>query len=160
MAALVRGEDLPVREVQDVPYVVLAVGGEDTKCPICHLVFMTPYQLREHMDVHRGGAIPLWQLFQVCWLATAVLKAHQKGCSQGSKFICEGVWLGVGYKARIETTYKGSLMVLNSLQPDEVFICPFCAKQFGVKKSMREHITTCSQNPAKKGPFFCHRGGV
>ena len=48
MAALVRGEDLlasqpGAREVQDVPYVVLAVGGEDTKCPICHLVFMTPY---------------------------------------------------------------------------------------------------------------------
>ena len=48
MAALVRGEDLlasqpGAREVQDVPYVVLVVGGEDTKCPICHLVFKTPY---------------------------------------------------------------------------------------------------------------------
>ena len=48
MAALVRGEDLPAsqpgaREVQNVPYVVPTVGGEDTKCPICHLVFMTPY---------------------------------------------------------------------------------------------------------------------
>ena len=48
MAALVRGED-PLasqpgaREVQDVPYMVPVVGGEDTKCPICHLVFMTPY---------------------------------------------------------------------------------------------------------------------
>ena len=64
MAALVRGEDLPAsqpgaREVQDVPYVVPVVGGEGTKYPICHLVFITPYQLREHMDVHRGGAIPL-----------------------------------------------------------------------------------------------------
>ena len=39
--------------------------------------------------------------------------------------------------------------------PDEVFICPHCAKQYRVKKSMREHATTCSQNPAKKGPFFC-----
>ena len=58
MAALVRGEDLLAREVQDVPYVVPVVGGEDTKCPICHLVFMTPYQLREHMDVHRGGKFP------------------------------------------------------------------------------------------------------
>ena len=51
MAALVRDEELlasqpGAREVQDVPYVVPAVGGEDTKCPICHLVFMTPYQLR------------------------------------------------------------------------------------------------------------------
>ena len=39
--------------------------------------------------------------------------------------------------------------------PDEVFICPHCAKQYRVKKSMKEHATTCSQNPAKKGPFFC-----
>ena len=48
MAALVRGEDLPapqpgVREVQDMPYAVPAVGREDTRCPICHLVFKTPY---------------------------------------------------------------------------------------------------------------------
>ena len=48
IAALVRGEDLPAsqpgaREVQDLPYLVLAVGREDTKCPICHLVFKTPY---------------------------------------------------------------------------------------------------------------------
>ena len=35
--------------------------------------------------------------------------------------------------------------------PDEVFICPHCAKQYRVKKSMREHATTCSQNLAKKG---------
>ena len=63
MAALVRGEDLPAsqpgaREVQDVPYVVLAVGREDTKYPICHLVFKTPCQLRKHMDVHRGEQFP------------------------------------------------------------------------------------------------------
>ena len=75
MAALVRGEDLPAsqpgaREVQDVPYVVPAVGGEDTKCPICHLVFMTPYQLREHMDVHRGSNSPV-AIVQSCWPATA-----------------------------------------------------------------------------------------
>ena len=60
MAVLVRDEDLPAsqpgpREVQDVPYVVLVVVREDTKCPICHLVFKTPYQLRKHMDVHRGS---------------------------------------------------------------------------------------------------------
>ena len=48
MAALVRGEHLPAsqpgaRQVQDVPYVMPVVGREDTKCPICHLVFKTPY---------------------------------------------------------------------------------------------------------------------
>ena len=42
MAALVRGEDLlasqpGAREVQDVPYVVLAVGGEDTT--VSHMSF-------------------------------------------------------------------------------------------------------------------------
>ena len=88
MAALVRGEDLPAREVQDVPYVVLAVGGEDTRCPICHLVFMTPYRLRHHMDVHRGEQFPCSNCSKL--LASChMLKAHQKGCIQGSKFIGE-----------------------------------------------------------------------
>ena len=63
MAALVRSEDLPAlqpgaREVQDVPYVVPAVGREDTKCPVCHLVFKAPYWLRKHMDVCRGEQFP------------------------------------------------------------------------------------------------------
>ena len=95
MAALVRGEDLPAshgtREVQDVPYVVLAVGGEDTKCPICHLVFKTPYQLREHMDVHSGEQFPCGNCSKLL-ASHRMLKAHQKGCIQGSKFTCEGVW--------------------------------------------------------------------
>ena len=70
MAALVRGEDLLAREVQDVPYVVPVVGGEDTKCPICHLVFMTSYRLREHMDVHRGSNSPV-AIVQSCWPTAA-----------------------------------------------------------------------------------------
>ena len=94
MAALVRGEDLPAsqpgaREVQDVPYVVPVVGGEDTKCPICHLVFMTPYRLREHMDVHRGEQFPCGNCSKLL-ASHCMLKAHQKGCIQGSKFTCEG----------------------------------------------------------------------
>ena len=69
MAALVRGEDLPAsqpgaREVQDVPYVVAVVGGEDTKCPICHLVFKTPLPIGGAYGCPQGGAIPLWQLFK------------------------------------------------------------------------------------------------
>ena len=49
LAALVRGEDLSApqpgaREVEDVLYVVLAVGREDTRCPVCHLVFKAAYQ--------------------------------------------------------------------------------------------------------------------
>ena len=154
MAALVRGEDLPAREVQDVPYVVPAVGGEDTKCPICHLVFMTPYRLREHMDVHRGEQFPCGNCSKLL-ASCRMLKAHQKSCIQGSKFICEECGQEYatkqGLRQHIRVTHGPGQPA-----PDEVFICPFCAKQFGVKKSMREHITTCSQNPAKKGPFFCH----
>ena len=83
MAALVRGENLlasqpGAREVQDVPYVVPVVGGEDTKCPICHLVFMTPYQLREHMDVHRGEQFPSGNCSKLL-ASHHMLKAHQKG---------------------------------------------------------------------------------
>ena len=157
MAALVRGEDLPAREVQDVPYVVPAVGGEDTKCPICHLVFMTPYQLREHMDVHRGEQFPCGNCSKLL-ASHRMLKAHQKGCIQGSKFICEEC----GWEYATKQGLRQHIRVTHGPEqpaPDEVFICPFCAKRFGVKKSMREHITTCSQNPAKKGPFFCHVEG-
>ena len=131
MAALVRGEDLPAsqpgaREVQDVPYVVLAVGGEDTKCPICHLVFMTPYQLRQHMDVHTGEQFPCGNCSKLL-ASHCMLKAHQKGCIQGSKFICEGCGREYvtkqGLRQHTRVTHGSEQPV-----PDEVFICPFCAK--------------------------------
>ena len=162
MAALVWGEDLPAsqpgaREVQDVPYVVPAVGGEDTKCPICHLVFKTPYRLREHMDGHRGEQFPCGNCSKLL-ASHCMLKAHQKGCIQGSKFTCEGCdheyVTKQGLRQHTRVTHGPEQPA-----PDEVFVCPFCAKWFGVKKSMREHVTTCSQNTAKKGPFFCHVEG-
>ena len=75
MAALVRGEDLPApqpgaREVKNMPYVVPTVGREDTRCPVCHLVFKTLYWLRKHMDVHRGSNSPV-TIAQSCWPPTA-----------------------------------------------------------------------------------------
>ena len=158
MAALVRGEDLPAsqpgaREVQDVPYVVPVVGREDTKCPICHLVFKTPYQLRKHMDVHRGEQFPCGNCSKLL-ASCCMLRDHQKGCIQGSKFTCEEC----GWEYVMKQGLRQHTRVTHGPEqpaPDEVFICPYCAKWFGVKKSMREHATTCSQNPAKKGPFFC-----
>ena len=85
MAALVRGEDVPqpgTREVQDVPYVVLVVGREDTKCPICHLVFKTPYQLGKHMGVHKGEQFPCGNCSKLL-ASHSMLRDHQKGCIQG-----------------------------------------------------------------------------
>ena len=87
-----------------------------------------------------------------------MLKAHQKGCIQGSKLICEECGQEYATKQGLRQHTRVTHGPEQSA-PDEVFICPFCAKQFGVKKSMREHITTCSQNPAKEGPFFCHVEG-
>ena len=93
MAALVRGEDLPApqhgaREVQHVPYIVSAVGKEDTKCPICHLVFKTPYWLGKHMDVHKGEQFPCDNCSKLL-ASDHILRDDQKGCIQGSKFTCE-----------------------------------------------------------------------
>ena len=63
MAALIWGEELPApqpeaRDVPEVPYVVSAVGRDDTKCPVCHLSFKMGYHLRKHMDVHRAEQFP------------------------------------------------------------------------------------------------------
>ena len=57
VAALIQGEELPAggvdaRDTPEVPYQVPTVSREDTRCPICHLSFKTPYCLRKHMDVH------------------------------------------------------------------------------------------------------------
>ena len=70
MAALVRGEDLPAsqpgaREVQDVPYVVPVVGGEDTKCPHMSFGVQDTLLIEGAYGCPQGGAIPLWQLFKV-----------------------------------------------------------------------------------------------
>ena len=158
VAALVRCEALPApqpwgREVQDVPYVVPVVGREDTRCPICHLVFQTPYQLRKHMDVHKGEQFPCDNCSKLL-ASHHMLRDHQKGCIQGSKFTCEEC----GWEYTTKQGLRQHARVTHGPDqpaPDEVFICPHCAKQYKVKKSMREHATTCSQNPAKKGPFFC-----
>ena len=109
------------------------------------------------MDVHRGEQFPCSNCSKLL-ASHRMLKVHQKGCIQGSKFICEGC----GREYATKQGLRQHTRVTHGPEqpaPDEVFICPFCAKQFGVKKSMREHITTCSQNPAKKGPFFCHVEG-
>ena len=113
--------------------------------------------IEEAYGCPQGGAIPLWQLFKAVG-SHCMLRDHQKGCIQGSKFTCEEC----GQEYVTKQGLRQHTRVSHSPEqpmPDEVFICPYCAKWFGVKKSMREHATTCSQNPAKKGPFFCRVEG-
>ena len=86
-----------------------------------------------------------------------MLKAHQKVCVQGSKFICEGCGHEYATKQGLRQ-HTRLLMVLNSLHLMRSLSVLFVQSNLG-QKSMREHITTCSQNPTKKGPFFCHVEG-
>ena len=162
MAALIWGEELPApqpgaRDVPEVPYAMPAVGRDDTKCPVCHLSFKMGYHLRKHMDVHWGEQFPCGscnKLLASCWM----LREHEKGCTQGSRYSCDQCDKDYATKQGLRQHTRA---VHGPDRPalDEVFLCPHCAKAFKVKKSMREHVTTCSQNPARKGPFFCQVEG-
>ena len=44
-------------------------------------------------------------------------------------------------------------------QLGQSFPCPHCGKTYLVKKSMREHVGTCVQNPSRKGPYYCRVEG-
>ena len=85
-----------------------------------------------------GGAIPLWQLFKVVGQPPHV-KAHQKGCIQGSKFTCEGC----GHEYVTKQGLRQHTRVTHGPEqpaPDEVFVCPFCAKWFwGQEVNERAH---------------------
>ena len=43
----------------------------------------------------------------------------------------------------------------DSVVPEGGFICPFCSKSFRVRKTWSEHKPYCSENPDRKGPYFC-----
>ena len=50
-------------------------------------------------------------------------------------------------------------MVLMQLFPRVGFVFPFCGKAFLVKKTWREHKPYCSDNPDRKGPYYCRVAG-
>ena len=114
--------------------------------------------IEETYGCPQGGAIPCGNCSKLL-ASHHMLRDHQKGCIQESKFTCEECgWEYVtkqGLRQHTRVTHGPEQPV-----PDEVFICPYCAKQFGIKKSMREHATTCSQNPAKKGLSSARWRGV
>ena len=157
------GEDLPApqpgaREVQDMPYVVLAVGREDTRCPICHLVFKTPYWLRKHMDVHRGGAIPLWQLLKAAGQLPHVKRSPER-LHPGVQVHLWGVWSGICDETGVETACKSHSWSLISLHPMRFSSVHIVLSSTRSRNPWESTATTCSQNPAKKGPFFCRVEG-
>ena len=97
MAALVRGEGHPSPSAQGqrgsehALCGASAVGREDTKCPVCHLVFKTPYWLRKHMGVHRGGSNSPVTIAQSYWPATTCYEITGKAASRGPSSLVRSV---------------------------------------------------------------------
>ena len=145
------------RDTPEVPYHVPAIGREDTQCPICHLSFKTPYHLRQHMDVHRGEQFPCGNCDKML-VMRHMLRDHEKGCVGGTKYQCSQCNKEYSTKQGCHQHERAKHRP-DAPAPDEVFVCPHSGKQYNIKKSMQEHVTTCSKNPNRKGPFHCQVEG-
>ena len=83
-----------------------------------------------------------------------MLRDHEKGCVGGTKYQCSQC--DKEYSTRQGChQHERAKHRLDAPARDEVFVCPHCGKQYGIKKSMQEHATTCSENPNRKGHFYC-----
>ena len=137
VAALIRGEELPaggagVRGTLEVSYQVPTIGREDTRCPICHLSFKTPYHLRWHMDVHQGEQFPCRNCDKML-VMRCMLRDHEKGCISGTKYQfsqCNKEYSTKQGRCQHERAKHGP----DAPAPDELFVCPHCGKQFNIKK--------------------------
>ena len=87
-----------------------------------------------------------------------MLRDHEKGCVGSTKYQCSQYDKEYSTKQghhQHERAKHGP----DAPARDEVFVCPHYSKQYGIKKSMQEHATTCSENPNRKGPFYCRVQG-
>ena len=140
-----------------MPYNILVVGHEELKCPVCHQQFRTNHRLGRHMDVHKGMGYPCSRCHKPL-SSRKMLRQHEASCKEGRRFTCGTC--GKDYaSAQIvkahEKFHHGAAHPQPHPQPGQSFPCPHCAKVYQVKKSMREHVSTCFQNPSCKGPYFC-----
>ena len=140
-----------------VPYTVPDVGHEDRKCPVCHQQFKTNYRLRRHMDIHKGSGHPCSSCHKSL-LSHKMLGQNKATCKQGRKHICtlcNKEYSSAKFLKTHEKVHHGATQP----QPGQSFPCPHCGKAYLVKKSMREHVGTCAQNPSRRGPYFCRVKG-
>ena len=161
VSALLCGEDLPegvqAREVAEVPYQVPAVPRGETTCPVCRQVFKLHHRAMVHMGVHRGEKFPCSKCGKV--LATKrTLTEHTQACVQGNQVACP-VCRQEYASAVIMRKHHHAKHGVDSVVPQGGFICPFCAKSFQVKKTWWEHKPYCSDNPDRKGPYYCRVAG-
>ena len=155
--ALLRGEDLPegaeACEVAEVPYQLPAVERDATVCPVCERELPNHHKLMKHIGVHHGEKFPCSKCGKVL-ASRCMLQAHQPACITGKSVQCPDCGRHYANRQGMKQHHKVAHGV-DRPEADETFPCPHCQKNFNVWKSMREHISVCPDNPARKGPFLC-----
>ena len=140
-----------------VPYAVPDVGREELECPVCLRRFKTNYRLRRHMDIHKGSGYPCSSCHKSL-SSNKMLRQHEAACKQGRKHTCASC--NREYSSlQILKTHERVQHGAAQPQPGQSFLCPYCGKAYKVKKSMREHMGVCAQNPSRKGPYYCRVEG-
>ena len=155
VSALLHGEDLPegtqAREVAEAPYQIPAVPREAKDCPVCQQSFKTHHHLMVHMGVHRGEKFPCSKCGKV--LANRRMHSrHTASCVQGKKVEC----LDCGKQYVSTQGLKQHQKAKDGADtPDEgMYVCPYYAKEYHIRKSWAENKPYCEANPNRKGPFF------
>ena len=158
VSALLRGEDLPeggqAREVAEVPYKVPAVPRGETTCPVCRQVFKSHHRVTIHMGIHRGEKFP----YRKCGKVLATRRTwteHTKACVQGNQvacLVCRQEYASALVMCQHHCAKHGA----DAAVPQGGFVC---GKAFQVKKTWREHKPYCSDNPDRKGPYYCRVAG-
>ena len=141
-----------------VPYTVPDMGCEDQKCPVCHQQFKTNYQLRRHMDIHKGSGHPCSSCHKSL-SSCKMLGQHEAACKQGRKHIC--TLCNKEYSsAQILKTHEKVHHGATQPQPGQSFPCPHCGKAYLVKKSMRETCWHLCSKSLQKGALLLQGGGL
>ena len=128
-------------------------GPPGSQMSSCHQVFKTNHHLRRHMDIHKGSGYPCNKCHKSL-SSRKMLRQHEAACKQRCKHTCGTCGREYSSVQILKQHKKVSHGAGRPLQ-DEVFVCPYCQKAYNVEKSMREHASTCAQNPTRKGPYFC-----
>ena len=83
---------------------------------------------------------------------------HTKACVCSSKVACLDCGKQYASSQGMKQHHKAKHGA-DSPEVDECFICPYCDKGFMVRKTWVEHKPYCSENPNKKGPYYCRVAG-
>ena len=100
--------------MQSIPYTLPSVSREETRCPICHQVFVMGYQMCHNMDIHKGSGYPCSKCHKSL-VTKKTLAQHEKACKEDIRHVCEAC--GKSYaSAQILKQHVKSLMVLVALR--------------------------------------------